>query len=117
MTPEEVFARLRDIHVPDTTAVSDTGMAPEPVLVFAALVAAIFAIRAVRQSRRAAARLAAVSPALEPAEQRDRIARVLRTAPRRKNADAVPPAFFAPPSRLNARDAETIRAWARRRLR
>ncbi|MEL7467802.1 MAG: hypothetical protein AAFN27_05050 [Pseudomonadota bacterium] len=117
MTPEEVFAQLRDVHLPDVQSATVTGLDMRPLVFFAASVLLIGAIRYWVQRRRRSRQLDAVAPGLPPAAQRDEIARVLRKALPRKAAQPAPRAFFAPPSQLTAQDASEMKTWARRRLR
>ncbi len=116
MTPEEVFARLRDVHVPEVQSATGSGLDPRPLVVFGILVSVMFAFRFWMRWREKKSQLEQIDTSLPPAVQRDQIARVLRRAPRRNGAPAPPAAFFAPPSRLTARDVADLRQWARRRL-
>ena len=67
MTPEEVFAQLRDIHTPATQKTIGYGLDPWPLLVFAFLVLAIFGIRFWMRWRHRRTRLAGIDPSLPPA--------------------------------------------------
>ena len=116
MTPEEVFAQLRDIHTPATQKTLGYGLDPWPLLVFTFLVMAIFGVRFWMRWRHRRNRLAGIDSSLPPGAQRDQIARILSTAPRRHGKHPIPSAYFAPPSRLTTGDAAELRRWARRRL-
>ncbi|MEM7686381.1 MAG: hypothetical protein ACFB03_18775 [Paracoccaceae bacterium] len=117
MTPEEVFAQLRDVHLPDVQSATVSGLDVRPLAIFAASVLLIAGVRYWVQRRRRSRQLDAVAPGMPPAAQRDEIARILRKALPRKAAQPAPKAFFAPPSQITIQDASEMKTWARRRLR
>lgn len=115
MTPEEVFAQLRDLHRPDVDTAIGYGFDLRPVLIFGVMIVAIAGFRAWVRWRRSRARFNQVDASLSPAEQRDQIAQILSDSPRRVVRTSIPPAFFAPPPRVSAEDAEELRRWAQQR--
>lgn len=117
MTPQEVFAQLRDLHTPEVAGGVGTGFDYWPLLIFAACVAVLAGLGQWRRWRRQRARFAGLDPAQPPAAQRDQIARLMQSNPRRKTGSPVPAAFFAPPAQVTAEDAEQLQNWARQRLR
>lgn len=116
MTPEEVFAQLRDVHVPEVQTAAGSGLDLRPLFAFGILASAMIAFRFWMRWRRKKSLLEQIDTSLPPAVQRDQIARALRHATRRNDASPPPPAFFAPPSRLTDRDVADLRQWARRRM-
>ena len=114
MTPDEVFAKLRDLHHPATGGASVPLLDPWPLLVFAGLVMVGLSLRTWLRRRQIQASLAGISRELPPPEQRDRIVGTLRGrfAPRR--LDAAPKAVFLPPSQVTSEDVEELRRWVRR---
>ena len=117
MTPEEVFARLRDIHMPEIPSTAVAGMDPRPLMIFGGVIAALVAARIWSRLRRAQAQLRSVDSSSPPATQRDQIAGLFRSVPSRAPRSPVPQDFFAPPWRLTTMHIEELKAWARDRLR
>ncbi len=116
MTPEEVFAQLRDVHLPEANVIEASGLDVRPLIVFAVLLSVFVVVRVWSRLRSAKRRFNKVSNSSPPAEQRDQIVQAVRSGPTRKAASAVPPAFFTPPSAISAGDVDTLRKWARRRV-
>ena len=117
MTPEEVFARLRDIHVPETGGASLPVLDPWPLAVFGVLALSGWLIRQWIKSRRITKSLAAIDRALPPDEQRDRIVRLVRGRKARALGPKPPRAAFLPPSQLTPDQVEDLRRWAMAKVR
>jgi len=116
VTPEEVFAQLRDVHRPNVDPVLGAGLDLRPLVIFGACVVIVIGLRAVMRWQRNNARLGQVNAAQPPAEQRDHIAKIVRKGRRRRVRTPVPAAFFVPPSKVTVEDAADLRRWARQRL-
>ncbi len=117
MTPEEVFAQLRDIHAPEAVAKAVEAFDFRPLLVFAAILAVALIARrlmAVMGRRKA---LGAVDPSAPPAQQRDAMLQMLARTPLRPHTEPAPKAFFDPPDAITDQDVTELRRWAGRRLR
>lgn len=120
MTPEEVFAQMRDIHVPaggETMAWALLDPRPLAALgVIAIVVTVLPAVRRWLERRRLRTRLTDLA-GLAPAEQRDALTELVQTLPRRPVRGAVPPAFYQPPEEIGRPEIETIRRWVVERTR
>lgn len=119
MTPEEVFARLRDIHAPEAAMVPAPSYDPRALLIFAAALAGFLIARAALRRLRAARALRCVDPRAPAADQRDALLRLL--ARRRREArppgrDPPPDAAFARPDSLSADGVAELRRWVGRRI-
>lgn len=117
MTPEEVFAQLRDIHAPATATAEAAVFDFRPLLVVGMLVvgAAIFRIfwRWV-EATRVLSRIKAGAP---KADQRDALVRLLDRRRRRSTHDPAPAATFQPPEHLTTQGLHQLRRWVGRRIR
>ena len=117
MTPEEVFAQLRDIHAPEAAAKASAGYDFRPLIGFAIILALVIAMRLVFASMRARRALAQVDATAAPADQRDALVRLLATSPRRLSRAPPPESMFNPPDAVTDKDVSDLRQWADRRLR
>ncbi len=117
MTPEEVFAQLRDIHSPDVEAIVSPAYDLRPLLVFAMIAAIIVGLRFWLVSARAKRAVARVDATAEPARQRDAFVRLLASAPRRKDQLPLPARLFDRPEAVTSEDASRLRRWTLQRLR
>lgn len=115
MTPEQVFAQLRDIHLPETEAVASYAtMDLRPLAAFVLIAAVAIAIQRWMAARRIKRALACIDPAAPPAEQRDAISRLVRTWPHGQRETDPPDAIFRPPAAIEPEDVDLMRTWAHR---
>lgn len=117
MTPEEVFAQLRDIHAPDTAVQAAVAYDVRPILVFLALAAIAILIRAIWKRAEAGRALSRVDRRMPADEQRDALVRLAGRRRRRTGGDPAPEAAFKPPDALTADGVQRLRAWVGRRIR
>lgn len=115
MTPEEVFAQLRDIHSPAIEAAAAGSLDLRPLIVFAVFAAGVLLVRQVLAVARRKSALARVDQSADPADQRDALAKLAATTPSR-NSDPAPDALFDPPEKLTRQAVADLRRWVRRRL-
>lgn len=116
MTPEEVFAQLRDIHSPAIEAVANASFDVRPLIAFAIFLAGVLIIRRVLADGRRKTALARIDPSSDPAAQRDALAKLATTTTRPQNGDTPPDALFDPPEALTQKAIADLRNWVRRRL-
>lgn len=119
MTPDEVFAKLRDIHTPEGGMGDGPDWAaldPRPLAVFGVIAVLLMLLplwrrwRARRALRSEIARLARIAPAA----QRDALARLsARARPASKGA---PDIFYLPPQDIGDKEAATLRRWFLERI-
>lgn len=120
MTPDEVFAQLRDIHMPETVAATASGqwsgLDPRPLVAFALILALVIALPALGRWHRHRKLKADVDQLAQspPPEQRDRLALLARTLPRTRQTP--PSGFFTPPDRIGTAEVETLRHWVKERI-
>jgi len=117
MTPEEVFAQLRDIHAPEAAAKASVAYDFTPLIGFAIVLSLVIAARLLLTSLRARRAIAEVDATAAPADQRDALVRLLATSPRRPLRAPPPKAVFDPPEDVTDKDVSDLRHWAGRRLR
>ena len=116
MTPEEVFAQLRDIHAPGPTLREAAAYDFRPLLLFAALLLTALIMRGLwrrASARRALARIDASAP---PALQRDALIRLAGERPADPGDEPAPDAAFARPERLTPDTVRRLRRWVLRRI-
>lgn len=116
MTPEEVFAQLRDIHSPPIDVAANASFDLRPLVAFALFLACALIARRLVADRRRKAALARIDPSADPATQRDALTKLAATAPCPPNGDAPPDALFDPPEALTRNAVADLRDWVRRRL-
>lgn len=116
MTPEEVFAQLRDIHAPAAVAREAIAFDARPVIAFAVFVVVFFALRLLWRRLGARRALASIDVASPPAEQRDALVRVLDARRRNRAAGPAPEAAFQPPKDLTSDGVQRLRRWVLRRI-
>lgn len=117
MTPEEVFAQLRDIHAPQIGAIADTAFDFRPFLCVVAIAVMVFAARYGMAYLSAQRALAKLDRSATPAQQRDDLVRVLAATPRRRHRMPAPESLFSPPEAVTHEDVTQLRSWAARTLR
>lgn len=115
MTPEEILLELRDIHLPPEPAGAalSPSLAPEPILLALALLAALVLVarrRATRWRRQGRARLAALRR--EPSEARafEGMTALAAALSRAGRAGPAPAAAHLPPERIGAAERAALRA-------
>lgn len=117
MTPEEVFANLRDIHLPPVVDTASAMFDVRPLAVFAVLTVAVGLTPVIAKWRRKWA-LRAEIRRLEhapPDEQRDALIRLaVQTRPLSKSP--APAILFRPPDQIGADDVAILRTWLLGRL-
>lgn len=116
MTPEEVFAQLRDIHAPAIETAAKTSLDPRPLIAFAALLAIVLIARYALASNRRRSALSRIDPSTDPATQRDALTRLAATTARPRRTSPPPGALFDRPEALTPKSVATLRDWVRRRL-
>lgn len=116
MTPEEVFARLRDIHLPDAGTAAPPTLDLRPIIAFALLVAAVVLFRLLLTVWRRRAALSRTDRIVPLPARRDALARLLSTSPRRRPADDPPAVLFDPPGTVTSGEVAGLRRWVARRL-
>lgn len=117
MTPEEVFAQLRDIHAPEAAAKASVAYDFRPLIGFAILLALVIGARLLLTSVRARRAISQLDATAAPADQRDALVRLLATSPRRPLRAPPPESVFDPPEAVTEKDVSDLRHWAGRRLR
>lgn len=127
MTPEDVFAQLRDIHSPETATAVAVSFDFRPIVAFAILLTSFFIARYLFAALRARASLARIDATAEPAMQRDALIALLAASPRspdirspdtRSHDIGSPPkSLFDRPEALTAADVAALRRWVRKRIR
>ncbi len=116
MTPEEVFAQLRDIHSPAIEAATNATLDPRPLIAFAALVAAVLIVRYMLSAQQRRNALSRIDPDADPAIQRDALTKLAATTGQTRKGDPLPGALFDPPEALTRKSIAGLRDWVRRRL-
>ena len=117
MTPEEVFARLRDIHTPPSARDAALVYDFRPLAFFAIVLIAFVVTRSLWKyvsDRRALSRIDQTAPY---PEQRDALVSLLDRRARRPASDKPPAAIFEPPNQLSQSGIRDLRHWVGRRLR
>ncbi len=117
MTPEEVFAQLRDIHLPERVTTLATSFDFRPILAFAALLALVLFVRRIRAKSQVHVLLARADAAAGPAAQRDALAALLAASPKPGSAEPPPQSLFDPPEDLTAEAVADLRQWVGNRIR
>lgn len=116
MTPEEVFAQLRDIHSPAIEAAANVSFDLRPLIAFATFLACVLITRRVLAVGRRKSALAQIDPSADPTTQRDALTKLAAKAPRSRNSETPPDALFDPPEALTQKAIADLRDWVRRRL-
>ena len=113
MSPQEVFEKLRDIHLPEVEAKATGYIEPWPLLVFIGLLVAILAFRYWQRRRNLGRALAAIDHRAGPADQRDQILRLIKGYAADKRQGAAPDGAYLPPARLSDTHIKELRRWAK----
>ncbi len=113
MTPEDILAELRDIHLPDGGGDAvPTGLAPEPFALLALILCGLVTLRWLRRGRwrrGVRARLRLLDGVLDrEARWRSMIALLQETAPRARGV-LPPEAVFRPANRATDADVAMLR--------
>lgn len=116
MTPEEVFAQLRDIHTPAVTGIEAASYDFRPLLVFAALTAVALLLGFLWNRAGTRRLINRIDAKATKAEQRDAVVRLVDGRRRRADAGPAPEAAFQPPGALTEEGVSRLRRWARRRI-
>ena len=112
MTPEEVFEKLRDVHMPEVNNTATELVDPRPMIAFLAIVLVVVATRYFRRRWRLSRSLATIDRSLSPQEQRDQIMRAVRGIPGRRQASP-PESACLPAAQITSTEVEQLRRWAK----
>ena len=116
MTPEEVFAQLRDIHSPPSAVRETLSYDIRPVAVFFIMVFAVLALRLLWRRAEAGRLLSRIDPRGPHADQRGALIRLADARRRGRSDEPVPDAAFQPPGDLTGDGVTRLRRWVSRRI-
>ena len=116
MTPEEVFAQLRDFHAPPAAARETVAYDIRPVMIFLVILFAVLALRLLWRRAEARRLLARIDARASQAYQRDALIRLAGARRRGKIEEPAPEAAFQPPDDLTGDGVQRLRRWVARRI-
>ncbi len=116
MTPEEVFAQLRDIHAPSSSFRDAVAYDVRPMILFLIIVLVALALRLLWKRAEARRFLSRIDPHAPHADQRDALIRLAAERRRGKIEEPTPEAAYQPPSSLTGDSVQRLRRWVSRRI-
>ena len=116
MTPEEVFAQLRDIHAPASVAHGAAAYDIRPIMIVLGATLCVLAARAVWKRMAARRLLSRIDARASHSHQRDRLVRLVGARGRSEVGLPEPEAAFQPPDALTEDGVQRLRRWVLRRI-